>query len=100
IGTLQQEGLAVGSLAWQLAPETAKTARQEAMRKALGALRARAEEAAGVLGLHFVSFKEVRLDVSAPAVPLHARMAPAAMAAAPPPPPSAESEAITVSATA
>src|SRR6185312_549864 len=43
IGTLQQKGLAVGSLAWQLAPETAKTARQEAMRKALGALRARAE---------------------------------------------------------
>ena len=60
VGELQQKQLAVGELAWQLAPETARRARQEAMTAAVKALRSRAEDAAALIGLQFNSFKEVR----------------------------------------
>jgi predicted secreted protein len=97
VGVLQAEGLAVEHLAWQLAPETARHARTEATKLALGAVRARAEEAAGILGLRFDSFREVRLDNvrPLPAPSLRAMAAPA-MAAAPPP--SAEAEDVAVEA--
>jgi predicted secreted protein len=62
VGSLQEQGLVVQSLGWRLKADTAKHAREEATAKALGALRARAEAAAAVLGLHFVEFREVRLD--------------------------------------
>ncbi len=69
VGELQQMGLAVNQLAWQLAPETARKARHEATADALRALRGRADEAAGLLGLQFNSFKEVRLENPPPAHP-------------------------------
>ncbi len=53
VGELQQKGLATSELSWQLSSEASRTARDQAMREALSALRARAEEAAGLLGLRF-----------------------------------------------
>jgi predicted secreted protein len=97
VGELQAQGLAVGRLAWQLAPDTARKARTEATRLALGSVRARAEEAAGILGLRFESFREVRLDdVKPPPAPMMRSMAASTMAAAPPP--SAEAEDVAVEA--
>lgn len=99
VGELQQMGLAVNQLAWQLAPETARKARHEATADALRALRGRADEAAGLLGLQFDSFKEVRLENPRPPI-LPRMMGAAAMSAAAPAPPSAEAEDVAVSATA
>lgn len=61
VGALQKQGLAVQQLDWQLAPATARTAHAAALRKAITGLRQRAEEAAGLLGLRFASFRTVRL---------------------------------------
>lgn len=95
VGVLQQRGLAVSQLGWQVAAETERHARAEATKQALGNLRARAEEAAGVLGLHFDSFREVRLDASARPHPMPMR----AMAASPSaPPPTVEAEPVPVEA--
>ena len=86
VGTLQQRGLAVSQLGWQMAAETERHARAEATKQALGSLRARAEEAAGVLGLHFDSFREVRLDAAPRPHPMPMRaMAASSLASAPPP---------------
>jgi uncharacterized protein YggE len=95
VGVLQAQGLAVDRLSWQLAPATARRSRAEATRLALGALRARADEAAGILGLRFDSFREVRLDNVRPApVPVMRAMAAATAA----PPPRAEAEDLAVEA--
>jgi predicted secreted protein len=88
VGTLQQRGLAVSELGWQMAAETARRARAEAIKQALAGLRARADEAAGILGLRFDSFREVRLDAAhqQPMPMVRAMAAPAAsMSSAPPP---------------
>jgi predicted secreted protein len=89
IATLQSQGLSVERLGWRLTPKTAREARSAATKIALGALKTRAEEAAGILGLRFVSFREIRLDGTRPnaqPLPMFARAAPAAMTAAAPPP--------------
>jgi uncharacterized protein YggE len=95
VGALQQSGLAVSQLGWQMAAKTARHARAEATRQALSGLRARAEEAAGVLGLHFDSFREVRLDDAPRPHPMPMRAMAASPAAAPP---SAEAEDVPVEA--
>ena len=46
VGKLQNEGLAISSLEWQLSPELGREARDAAMVKALQALRVRADKAA------------------------------------------------------
>lgn len=98
VGRLQTEGLATAQLDWVVTPETARKARAEATRLALAGLRARADEAAGILGLSFVRFSDVRLDGTPPPMPMP-RMA-VAMAAAPPAkPPSAVAEDETIEAT-
>jgi uncharacterized protein len=96
VGELQQKGLATSDLSWQLSPEASRTARDQAMREALSALRGRAEEAAGLLGLRFASFQRVSIVMPRP-VPIMPRMM--AMAAAAPTPPSAQAEDVPVSAT-
>jgi predicted secreted protein len=97
VGTLQQRGLAVSQLGWQMAAETARRARAEATRQALGGLRARAEEAAGILGLHFDNFRDVRLDAARPQPkPMRAMVSGSAGSA--PPPPVAEAEEVAVEA--
>ncbi len=93
VGTLQGSGLALEGLSWQLAPATARAAQSQATREALSRLRARAEEAAGILGLRFVSFREVRLDGTRPSPQPAPRMFAMAASAAPAaPPPSAEAQ--------
>jgi predicted secreted protein len=98
VGALQQKGLAVSELHWQLSADAAKRAEAEATRRAIAGLRARVDEAAGLLGLRFVRFGKVRLDTPAPFRPAMRMMAVAAPAAASPPP-SATTEDIPVSAT-
>ncbi len=99
IGALQQKGLAVGQLDWRLSDSAMHAARAEATRKAIAALRGRADEAAALLDLRFGSFKQVNLDTTRPQ-PIARLMAMSASAAAPAPPPSAEAADISVSATA
>ena len=97
VGALQQQGMAVSQLGWQVEAETARRTRAEATKQALGSLRARAEEAAGILGLHFDSFREVRLDSAQPQpMPMMRAMPMSARAASPPP--TAEAEEVPVEA--
>ena len=85
VGELQSQGLGLERLAWQVTPQAARAAESEATKMAIGNLRQRAAEAASILGLKFVSFKEVRLDANrASPVPM-ARMVSSAMAAGAPP---------------
>jgi uncharacterized protein len=84
VGRLQQDQLAVERLGWQVSPEASRKAQAEATKRALAALRGRAEEAAGVLGLHFREFREVTIG-AVPQPPVFPRaMAMSAAAAAPP----------------
>jgi predicted secreted protein len=101
VGDLQQKGFVQGNLGWRLSRETEHAARQNATKQALSGLRGRADDAAGILGLKFGSFREVRLDNVTP-LPLIPRPQAylARSAVASPPPPSAESEDIPVTATA
>jgi len=100
VGELQQKGLAVGQLGWRLSEAATRTARAEATRKAIAALRGRADEAAALLDLRFGSFKEINLDSTRPPPFAPRMMAMSAAAAAPAPPPSAEATDVTISATA
>jgi uncharacterized protein YggE len=97
-GALQQQGLAMGGLTWQLTREATRTAREEASRLALDALRRRAAAVAEQLGLQLVGLREVRIDA-----PEHAPRPVAMMAAganaAPAAPPVAVAEDVVVSAT-
>ena len=98
-GELQQKGLVTGNLAWRLSRDTERAARREATKQALSALRGRADEAAGIVGLRFDSFRQIRLgDAAAPWPPGLRGMA--AARSAPAQPPSAEGEDQPVSATA
>jgi uncharacterized protein len=102
VGALQQKGLAVNQLGWHLSDQAMQAAEQEATRKAIAALRGRAEDAAGLLDLRFGSFKEVRLNGSRPAPIMLQREEVMMLAASAPssPPPSAEAGDVNVSATA
>jgi uncharacterized protein len=64
VGALQSEGMAIADLGWRVSPDTERRAHSEAMKIVLGNLRSRAKEAAGILGLRFASFQEVRLQDS------------------------------------
>jgi len=76
VGALQRQGLAVQQLGWRLSAQAARAAREQAQRQALGGLRKRAEEAAGLLALRFASFRTVRLTPEPPpVVPLRAALA-------------------------
>ncbi len=97
VGVFQQQGLVLARLGWRVAPDTARQARAEATRMALGTLRARAEEAASVIGMRFGSFRDVRLD----GTPAYAAPMPRAMAMAAAPgaaPPNAEPDDVAVEA--
>lgn len=101
VGELQQMGLVQSNLMWRLSRDSEHKARQGATKQALSTLRARADEAAEILGLTFASFREVRLDSVAPP-PILPRMQLAARAtlSAGAPPPNAEAEEMPVTATA
>jgi predicted secreted protein len=95
VGVFQQQGLVLARLGWRVAPETARQARAEATRTALGNLRARADEAAGVIGMRFAAFRDVRLD-GTPA--LAGPMPRTSLSAAPATTPSAEPDDVAVEA--
>ena len=61
VGRLQARGMAVSGLQWGLSDAARRKARRAAMAKAIAALRGRAEQAAGLLGLRFLGFREVTL---------------------------------------
>ena len=99
VGTLQQDGLAVGNLGWQLSPAAAERSYEKAMAKALALLTQRAGTVATLLHLTLQGFKSVTVgeDGGPPARPLgEVRMM--AMAASAAPPPSAQADVVTVSA--
>ena len=99
VGTLQGQGLAMSSLTWTLTRDTQRTAREEASRLALDALRRRADAVAAQLGLQVVGLKEVRIDApQGMPRPMAAPMV-ASMRSASGPPPVAVAEDIMVSAT-
>ena len=98
VGALQQQGMAVSQLHWQLTPEAARQAREEASSLALDALRRRADAVAAQLGLQVAGLREVRIDAPDRA-PRPTPMAMSAMRAAAAPPPAAVAEDIVVSAT-
>jgi uncharacterized protein len=75
VGALQKQGLAVQQLGWRLSSSAARAARDQALHQALGGLRERAEEAAGLLDLRFISFRTVRLTPEPPVLmPMRAAM--------------------------
>ncbi len=95
VGVYQSENLALSRLGWQVAGDTARAAKAEATREALGHLRERADDAAGVLGMRFAAFRDVRLDGTPPNVGPAPRMMAAAAAALP----SAQADDVSVEAT-
>ncbi|HET6182112.1 MAG TPA: SIMPL domain-containing protein [Acetobacteraceae bacterium] len=95
VGMLQQQGLAVEQLGWRLSEAAARQARGAALREAVTGLRSQADAIAALLGLHFGSFKSVRVGLPEPSpVPVPMR----AMALAASAPPNAESGPVTVEA--
>jgi predicted secreted protein len=98
-GELQQHGLAMSDLSWQLSPGASHAAHEAALREALRALRGRAEDAAELLGLRFEQFQRVSIATPQP-VPFAPRAMMATAMAAAPTPPSAEAQDVPVSATA
>ena len=61
-GRLQERGLAMAGLEWQLSPSLRQQAHDEATIQALRRLQAQAASAAATLGLHVDHLQEVRLD--------------------------------------
>ena len=98
VGRLQEQGLAMGGLSWQLTRDAAREAREEASRLALEALRRRAAAVAEQLGLQLVGLKEVRIDAPDTGPRPMAMMARAATASAAAPPPVAVAEDVVISA--
>ncbi len=100
VGTLQQDGLAVGDLGWQLSPAAAEKSYEQAMGRAVDLLTERATTVAGLLHLTLQGFQSVTVgqDGGLPAPVGLMRMMAAAPAAAPPPP-NARADVVTVSAT-
>jgi predicted secreted protein len=96
-GALQEQGLAMGGLAWQLTREANRAAREEASRLALDALRRRAQAVADQLGLQLIGLKEVRIDAPDHG-PRPAPMAMAVRSAAAAAPPVAVAEDVVVAA--
>lgn len=99
VGDLQQKGLLVGQLGWHLSDAAEHAAQAEATRKAVAALRGRADDDAALLDLRFGSFKEVRLNGTRPQPIMLQRAMPMSVSASASPP-SAEPADVTVSATA
>jgi predicted secreted protein len=99
VGTLQGQGMLIGSLAYQVSRPLARQTREAVTEEALAGLKARAERLAGALGLAFTGFREVRVDAPRymPPPGPQAMMAVRAEAAAPPP--SAEPAEVPIGAT-
>ena len=88
-GELQQRGLVMSSLAYEVTPEAARSAEDALTSEALGRLRRRAQRIAGDLGLAVIRIRELRVGNAGGAPPVMrffgAAAGVAAPAAAPPP---------------
>ena len=62
VGRLQERGMALASLEWQLSPAVRRHAQEEATTAALHELQARAAAVAATLGLHVDHLQDVRLE--------------------------------------
>jgi uncharacterized protein len=87
VGELQQSGLALSALDYELSPEAARKAEDALTAEALARLRERASRVAESLGLTVLRLRDLRLGNAAGAVPPPRpfMMAKAASSAAPPP---------------
>lgn len=97
-GALQAQGLAVTALSYEVSRPLARREREEATAEALRGLTERAERLAGVMGLRFEGFREVRVDAPRFMPPPRAMAAPMAASAAAAPP-SAEPADVPITAT-
>ncbi|WP_158744109.1 SIMPL domain-containing protein [Acidisphaera sp. L21] len=99
VGKLQQQGLAAGSLDWEVSPALRRKAHEQATTEALKSLQARAASAAEALGLHLDHIQDVRLDSTSVPPRAFPAMAMARMAA-PAPQATASQEDVTASVSA
>jgi predicted secreted protein len=97
-GALQAQGLAVSRLSYEVSRGLARREREAVTAEALEGLKERAERLAGVMGMAFVGFREVRVDASRYVPPMPRAMA-APMAASAAPPPAAEPSDVPITAT-
>jgi uncharacterized protein len=88
VGELQQSGLALSALDYELSPEAARKAEDALTAEALTRLRQRAERVAESLGLAVLRIRDLRLGNAAgtPPQPRPFMMAKAAVSSAAPPP--------------
>ena len=84
-GRLQEHGLVMASLDWQLSDAARVKAHDTATVAALKALQARARDAAGALGMHVDHLSDVRLDETPAFQPRPGPVMMMAARAAPPP---------------
>jgi uncharacterized protein YggE len=101
VGSLQQGGLAVGDLSWQLSPDASEKTYEQAIGRAVNLLTARADTVAGLLHLTVKGFRSVTVgeDGGIQPQPMGGmRMMSLAVPAAAPPP-SAQADVVTISAT-
>jgi predicted secreted protein len=85
VGELQQSGLLMSALSYELTPQAARTVEDELTDEALGRLRQRAERIAGTLGLAVLRLRDLRVGSANGAQPQPFLLARAAAAAAPAP---------------
>jgi predicted secreted protein len=98
-GALQAQGLAVSRLSYEVSRGLARREREAVTAEALEGLKERAERLAGVMGMAFVGFREVRVDASRYVPPMARAMASPMAASAAPAPPAAEPSDVPITAT-
>jgi len=86
VGDLQNDGLAVASLAFELSPEAARAAQDELTNEALNRLRERSERIAMELHLSFQRYRDIKVGNVGGDRPIPIRAMTMASAAAPAPP--------------
>lgn len=89
-GSLQQDGLVVSSLAYELTPETARSAEDELTGEALARVKQRAERTAAALGLAVERIRDLRIGKAGGVPPGPRMMMLGGAAPGAPPPPVAE----------
>jgi uncharacterized protein len=85
VGGLQQDGLVVSALAYELTPAAAKTVEGELTDEALTRLKERAERVAALLGLAVARLRDLRVGNAGGTQPLPRFRAEAALSSSPPP---------------
>ena len=85
VGGLQQDGLVISALGYELTPAAAKAVEDELTDEALGRVKARAERIAASLGLVVLRIRDLRVGNAGGAQPLPRFRAEAALASSAPP---------------